>query len=215
MNVKPTEYGSNNIQKYYKKYENLTKSDTLDTRKSQFNNIFKSDSQISKRASNSMEDISLKNPILIDTNYYICRSSKESLTSNSSVDEFFFPLNHNPLSPRKIEFNIIYRKINHKIYSIDEATENPEIISIQQNERNEPIKKIESNRCEKAPLSRKPIIKINVPLGEIETFRHSSQFSNSFIVKQKRTSSSSCISFRHIKSLFGCKTSNTKYIKIQ
>lgn len=211
MNVNPTMYSLNHIQKFSKKYTNLTKSDDLDTRKSKF----KSESLI-KRKSKSMEDILFRNPKIIDPTYFHRISSSESITSSISSlsDELIFPLNHQQLSPRKIEFNFKFWKINHRIYTIDET---PEILSTRLIDSE--ILPIERNEQIKSPLNRRTInkprkIKIDTEKLKIESKTTYSSSINC-TAKQNKTSLS-CISFKHMKALICCKNLKTKnYVKIQ
>lgn len=202
------------------KYTNLTKSDDLDTRKSKLKNL--SMKLINKRVSISMEDISLRNS-KFDQIYFHRRSSSESITSSFSSlsDELIFPINHQQFSPRKIKFNLKFWKINHKIYTIDET---PEILSIRfidskrpKTERNDQIERVISRSNRLRPLSRRTINKSrkikndseNIELTEMEskTTNCTSKQNKTFL---------SCISFRHVKTLFGCKNLKIKkYIKIQ
>lgn len=195
----------NHIQNSSNKYRHLSKSDDLDTRKSKLKYKFKNE-----RAAISLEDISLRNLKIFDPDYFHRRSSNESITSSmsssSNSNEMIFPLNQQ-FSPRKIDFNIKFWKINHKIYTIDETPEilSEYLIDSSPTERKCKLVIAKSSR----PLCRRTLTKPrNIKFNSEKITENESN-----IIKNK--SSMSCFSFKHIKVLFGCKNLKTKkYVKI-
>lgn len=201
----------NHIQNLSHKFKHLSKSDDLDTIKSKLTNIPKN-----KRASISLEDISSRSVKVFDQNFFQRISSNESITSSISCssNEHIFPLNHQ-FSPRKIEFNVKFWKINHIIYTIDETLEylSENIIDSSPIERK--CKRVinKSNILRKRPLSRRTLNKPRNIIHDSEKIEKTEMESK---IAKKNKSFLTCISFKHIKALFGCtKLKTKKYVQIQ